>query len=132
MNNIHVHVKDPQIKGKLRELQGIGTEATQEAILTTLFERGYIEKRKKQIVSTDLGRLLIDLLLGNGEGESKASVLVYPDLTALWEQKMSDIESGAVSLDSFVEEVAGMVREILSGSLNIPQAIPGMERRKES
>jgi DNA topoisomerase-3 len=62
-------------------LQGIGTEATQEGILSTLFERGYIEKKKKQVVSTDFGKLLIDLL----SGDNKASVLVYPDMTALWE-----------------------------------------------
>jgi DNA topoisomerase-3 len=129
MNNIHVYVKDPRVKAKLRELQGIGTEATQEGVLATLFERGYIEKKKKQIVSTDLGKLLIDLLLG--DGESKASVLVYPDLTALWEQKMGDIESGGVSLEPFIAEVAGMVREILSVSLNVLPDIPGLERKKE-
>jgi DNA topoisomerase-3 len=129
MNGIHAYVKDPRIKEKLKELQGIGTEATQEGILSTLFERGYIEKKKKQVVSTDLGRLLIDLL--TGDGESKASKLVYPDMTAIWEQTMSDIEGGGVSLESFVAEVADMVREILEGNLNIPSDIPGLERKKE-
>jgi hypothetical protein len=57
--------------------------------------------------------------------------LVYPDLTALWEQKMGDVESGSVSLESFITEVAGMVREILSSSLNVPSDIHGLERRKE-
>jgi DNA topoisomerase-3 len=129
MNGIHAYVKDPQIKAKLRELQGIGTEATQENIISMLFERGYIEKKKKQIVSTGLGKLLIDLLIG--DGESKASVLVYPDMTALWEQKMSDIERGGVSLESFIAEVTDMTRGILSGVLNVPADIPGLERRKE-
>jgi DNA topoisomerase-3 len=129
MNNIHVYVRDPQIKAKLRELQGIGTEATQEGILSTLFERGYVVKKKKQVVSTDLGRLLIDLL--TGDGESASSVLVYPDMTALWEQKMSEIEGGGVSLESFIAEVVDMTREILSGNLNVPSDIPGLERRKE-
>jgi DNA topoisomerase-3 len=129
MNGIHIYVRDPQIKAKLRELQGIGTEATQEGIISTLFERGYVEKKKKQVASTELGRLLIDLLTGGGE--SKASVLVYPDMTAIWEQKMGDIESGGVSLESFVSEVAGMVREILTDNLRVPLDIPGLERRKE-
>jgi DNA topoisomerase-3 len=129
MNGIHAYVKDPSIKAKLRELQGIGTEATQEGVLSTLFERGYVEKKKKQVVSTELGKLLIDLVLG--DGESKASVLVYPDMTAIWEQKMGDIESGGVSLESFVSEVASMVREILEDDQNVPSDIPGLERRKE-
>jgi DNA topoisomerase-3 len=129
MNGVHAYVKDPQIKAKLRELQGIGTEATQEGVLSTLFERGYVEKKKKQVVSTDLGRLLIDLLTGGGE--SKASVLVYPDMTAIWEQKMGDIENGGVSLESFVSEVAGMVREIwrtICASLRIFPAWSGGRR----
>jgi hypothetical protein len=73
--------------------------------------------------------LLIDLL--TGDGKSKASVLAYPDMTALWEKKMDDIEGGGISLESFVAEVADMVREILEGDLNIPPDIPGLERRKE-
>jgi DNA topoisomerase-3 len=125
MNGIHVYVKDPQIKAKLRELQGIGTAATQEGIISTLFDRGYIYRKKKEIFPTDLGKLLIDLL------SERASALVYPDMTALWEGRMSDIEKGA-PLESFVTEVAGMVREIISGSLDIPADIPGMERRKSS
>jgi hypothetical protein len=52
-------------------------------------------------------------------------------MTALWEQKMSDIEGGRVSLESFVTEVADMVREILSGGLNVPSDITGLERRNE-
>ncbi|MDR1648898.1 MAG: hypothetical protein LBR71_01440 [Synergistaceae bacterium] len=44
---------------------------------------------------------------------------------------MDNIEGGDVSLESFVAEVTGMVREILEGNLNIPSDIPGLERRKE-
>ncbi|MDR1509461.1 MAG: hypothetical protein LBS53_07460 [Synergistaceae bacterium] len=80
MNNIHLFVKDPQIRAKLKEVQGIGTEATQENIIGVLFKRGYLAKRKKQVVSTELGKLLIDLL-----STGKASVMVNPDMTALWE-----------------------------------------------
>jgi DNA topoisomerase-3 len=123
MNAIHVYVKAPEIKAKLKELQGIGTAATQEAIIGTLFERGYVCKKKKEIFSTDLGKLLIDLLA------EKASALVYPDMTALWEGRMSDIEKGA-PLESFVGEVAGMVNGIISGNLDIPENIPGIERKK--
>jgi DNA topoisomerase-3 len=126
MNSIHTFVKDPDIRRKLKEVHGIGTPATQEAVISTLFARGYIEKHKKIIRPTDLGRLLIHIL-----SEGKAEVMTRPDLTALWEQKMSDIESGGVSLESFVAEVAGMVGEILSGSLNVPPDIPYIERRKE-
>ena len=125
MNNIHMHVKDPDIRAKLKEIHGIGTEATQEGILSTLFNRGYLQKKKKQISSTALGKLLIRLLL-----DGKGSILVRPDLTALWEVRMSEIEKENASLDDFVSEVAAMVRDIVSDKLNVPADIPGMERRK--
>jgi DNA topoisomerase-3 len=125
MNGIHAFVENPDIRAKLKEVQGIGTAATQESIISTLFERGYIEKKKKIIQPTDLGRLLICLL-----SDGRASVMVRPDLTALWERTMSDIEAGSASLESFVSEVAGMVRGIISDRLNIPEDVPsisGME-----
>jgi DNA topoisomerase-3 len=124
MNGIHVYVKDPAIRSKLKELQGIGTEATQEGIIKTLFGRGYIRKEKKIVKSTELGQMLIDVLSGG-----RSAALTRPDLTALWEGTMSDIEAGRASMESFIEEVAGMVREIISDTLNIPGDVPGLERR---
>jgi DNA topoisomerase-3 len=127
MNNIHTHVKDPAIRAKLREIQGIGTEATQESIISTLFERGYIKKEKKSVLSTTIGKLLIDMM----SADEKTSMMVYPDMTALWEKRMDEIQGGSASLDNFVAEVAGMVGEIVSGNLEVPSVIPGMERLKK-
>jgi DNA topoisomerase-3 len=127
MNNIHAHVKDTAIRAKLKEIQGIGTEATQESIISTLFERGYIKKVKKTVISTALGKLIIDLMVS----DEKTSMMAYPDITALWEMRMDEIQGGSASLDDFVAEVAGMVRNIVSGSLDVPGDIPGMARRKK-
>jgi DNA topoisomerase-3 len=127
MNNIHTHVKDPAIRAKLKEIQGIGTEATQESIISTLFERGYMKKEKKSVVSTALGKLLIDMMGAN----VKTSAMVYPDMTALWERRMDEIQHGSALLDEFVAEVAGMVSEIVSGNMEIPGVIPGMARLKK-
>jgi DNA topoisomerase-3 len=127
MNNIHKHVKGPAIRAKLKEIQGIGTEATQESILSTLFERGYMKKEKKSVVSTALGKLLIGMMGAN----EKTSMIVFPDMTALWERRMDEIQGGSASLDDFVSEVTGMVLEIVSGRLDVPGDIPGMARRKK-
>ncbi|MDL2264084.1 DNA topoisomerase 3 [Synergistaceae bacterium OttesenSCG-928-I11] len=121
MNNVHNYVEDATIRAKLKEIKGIGTAATQENIVATLFSRGYLEKKKKNIYSTELGKNLIDILNG-----SKAAIVVKPDLTALWEQKMSDIERGA-PFEPFIDEVADMVRGIISEPLAIPKNIPGMK-----
>jgi DNA topoisomerase-3 len=121
MNNIHVFVKDPGIRAKLKEIQGIGTEATQENIIGVLFKRGYIVKKKKQVVSTELGRLLIDVL-----SAGKASALVRPDMTALWEKRVGEIEAGSETLEAFVSDVADTVKDMLSERLEIPSDINGM------
>jgi DNA topoisomerase-3 len=128
MNSVHLYVEDPEIRKQLKELDGIGTSATQEHIVNLLFERGYIEKRKKgrgpaQIFSTPAGQTLIDIL-----NAGKAAMLVKPELTALWEQKMTRIEKGELKLDAFVSEVAEMVREIVKAPLVIPE-ISGLTRR---
>ena len=44
---------------------------------------------------------------------------------------MSEIEGENASLGDFVSEVAGMVREMITGRLNISTGIPGMERKKK-
>lgn len=126
MNSIHRFVRDPEVKKQLRELDGIGTPATQENIIKLLFDRQFLEKKKKQIFSTKAGRALIDLLSGG-----PAAVLVEPDLTALWEQKMTQIEQGNLGLDTFIKEVARLVGEMVRSPLNVPEEIEGVQRRPQ-
>jgi DNA topoisomerase-3 len=130
MNSVYLYVEDPEIRKQLKELDGIGTSATQEHIVSLLFERGYIEKRKKgrgsaQIFSTPAGQTLIDIL-----NAGKAAMLVKPELTALWERKMTRIEKGELELEAFVSEVAAMVGDIVREPLCIPE-IPELPRKKK-
>ena len=120
MNNVHTYVQDAGIKAKLKEVGGIGTSATQESVISTLFARAYLEKKKKNIHPTEFGKHLISILSGG-----RAAVIVKPNMTALWERKMSDIENGE-PLEPFIDEVADMVRGIISDRLVIPSDIPGM------
>jgi DNA topoisomerase-3 len=126
MNSIYLYVHDPAIRKRLKELDGIGTAATQEGILALLFDRGYIEKRKKQIFSTPVGRALIDLL-----GAGKSAMFVTPDLTALWEQEMARIEKGELSQENVVTEVGAMVGEIVKEPLDLTKItdISGLLRK---
>ena len=109
-------VSDPQIKQLLRETDGIGTPATQAAIIQTLFDRRYVEQQKRNVVSTSTGRSLIAAL---------PSVATEPDMTALWEAALRRINDGAGSLDHFLEgvrgQLAGLVRQAESaGDLRLP------------
>ena len=124
MNSIHRFVQDPEIKKQLKDLDGIGTPATQESIIKLLFDRQFIEKRKKQIYSTAAGQALIDLL-----SAGTSAILVKPDMTALWEREMTQIEQGNLDLDAFVREVASMLGNMTGTPLDVPE-ISGLKRRK--
>ena len=91
-------------KDKPGEHGGIGTPATRDEIIKTLFERNFLEyqkKGKKQIVvSTQTGREIYDCL---------PDIAKFPDMTALWHEQQLDIEHGRSGVDAFVD---GLIRHI--------------------
>jgi DNA topoisomerase-3 len=90
------YVTDPDVKRILTDADGIGTPATRAAILETLFERGYVERKSKAIVSTSTGRDLI---------ASLPDVATTPDMTAVWEAALRAIHDGRHSLDAFLARI---------------------------
>jgi DNA topoisomerase-3 len=95
MVNIAAHVEDPQVKAILAEADGIGTPATRPAIIETLFERGYVERRGKSIVTTAIGRALV---------ASLPDAATRPDMTAEWEAAMRAIGEGSETMAGFLEK----------------------------
>ena len=87
-------------KGKAGERGGIGTPATRDVILKTLFDRGYIETTKNDkaanVISTKTGRDFYDALPDNAK---------FPDMTALWHEQQLDIEKGEGNINDFVENL---------------------------
>jgi DNA topoisomerase-3 len=83
-------------KGKEGEHGGIGTPATRDTIIATLFDRGYLAEKGNNIISTPTGREFYDTL------PDKAK---YPDMTALWHEQQKAIQSGDLNAISFVNEL---------------------------
>ncbi len=50
---------------KILEEKGIGRPSTYSPTITTILERRYIEKEQKQLVPTDLGKVVNTLLINN-------------------------------------------------------------------
>ncbi|MEX0827788.1 MAG: DNA topoisomerase III [Haliea sp.] len=129
MTGVARFVEDPRIKKVLRDTDGLGTPATQATILDTLFKRGYLEKHKKTVLSTALGRALIDAL---------PEYVTLPDMTALWELNLSIVADGDETLGNFMASITGYVEElVLEGGtgLQIPKSLqgkhqPGASKRK--
>lgn len=119
MSGIAKFVTNPQIKALLKESDGIGTPATQSQIIETLFTRGFIVKQRKAIVSTELGRFMIDVL---------PDTATTPDMTAFWESAMSRIVDGALTLDKFLDGVKNQLSLLISrGASQGRLSVPGYE-----
>ena len=117
MTGIARFVADPKIKQLLRETDGIGTPATQAAIIQTLYERKFIEKKGRHIVSTSVGRALVQIL---------PTVATTPDMTALWEAAMKKIATGEMTLERFLGGVLRQLGELISrGRARGPLVVPG-------
>ena len=54
-------VDDEELKEALKE-KGVGTPATRASIIEVLINRGYVERKRKNLLSTPNGRQLIALV----------------------------------------------------------------------
>ena len=121
MTGIARYVEDPKIKQLLRETDGIGTPATRAAIIQTLLDRRFIERRRgRQIAATEIGRALIQIL---------PDVATRPDMTALWEAAMRRIAEGKMPLVGFLDGVVAQLRQLVAsgrslGGLKVPGVRP--------
>ena len=94
----------------LNETGGLGTVATRADIIEKLFNSFMIEKKGQDIHLTSKGRQLLDLA---------PTDLKSPELTGQWEQKLSDIASGKLKRQIFVNQMrkyATTVVEEIKGS----------------
>ena len=114
MENIYKFVNEPEHKKMLREGDGIATSATRASIITELKRRNFLEPKGKQIISTTLGRSLVDAL---------PDVVKSPVLTALYERMLKGIEQGASDFDAFIAKQEQFIRDQVtkanSGSVSI-------------
>jgi DNA topoisomerase-3 len=96
-------------KDKQGEHGGIGTPATRDSIITTLFDRNYVVEKSKNIISTTHGEELYDSLPDQAK---------YPDMTALWHEQQKAIQAGERDTESFLRELM----EYISGEIqNVKQ-----------
>lgn len=93
-------------KGKEGEHGGIGTPATRDRIIATLFDRGYLVEKGKNIVSTPTARSFYDTLPDQAK---------FPDMTALWHAQQKAIQAGEGDAESFVRELMVYVSGEVAG-----------------
>ena len=87
------------------ERRGLGTPATRAAIIEKLVKGGFVERKGKQLIPTKSGIELICVL---------PEVLTSPQLTADWENNLTQIAKGNADPDSFMTGIETMTRELVS------------------
>jgi DNA topoisomerase-3 len=102
MTRIHQLVEDPDLKRRLKDTAGIGTEATRAGIIETLKKRRFIVEQGKTLRDTPAGRHLVQTL---------PEPVKSPGLTGLFEQLLKGIEEGTVAPERFLSQQIGFVEK---------------------
>ncbi len=108
LTKVAKYIKDPEIKklliakdkDKKGENGGIGTSRTRDVILARLFKVGFLAEKGKKVISTAVGQQLFDSL---------PEIATNPDMTALWHEQQSLIESGDNTTLNFITELVSFI-----------------------
>lgn len=108
MGQIHKHVSNPELKKRLKENDGIGTEATKTQIIKTLIDRGYVNAKKVksglELSPTKIGEDLIAVV---------STHISDPGLTALLEQMLDKVSNKEAKFADFMKEQRNVVSLII-------------------
>jgi DNA topoisomerase-3 len=104
------HLEDSELEKILMKTEGLGTEATRAGIITMLKDRKYINVEKNQVFATDKGKVLIRAI-----GDK---ILASPEMTAKWEQRLSEIGQGKASAATFMEQTKKLSEKIIQDAVS--------------
>jgi DNA topoisomerase-3 len=121
MKGVAKLVSDPRLKQKLKDTVGIGTEATRANIIGGLLGRGYLLKKGRAVRASDAAFTLIDTV---------PAAIADPGTTAVWEQALDMIETGRLTLETFITKQSAWITQLIaqyrdtSLSIKVPQGPP--------
>jgi DNA topoisomerase-3 len=113
-------VEDDELREAMQE-KGLGTPATRSSIIEGLIAEKYMLREGRELIPTAKAFQLMTLLRGLGVEElSKA------ELTGEWEYKLSQMEQGKLSRESFMAEIAAMTERMVKKAKEYDRdTIPG-------
>jgi DNA topoisomerase-3 len=97
-------VDDEELR-ELMKANGIGRPSTRANIIETLFKRKYAERRKKQVLPTEMGIQLINTI--------QNQLLKSAELTGIWEKQLKEIEDGEFGAGRFIANMKKMVDDLV-------------------
>jgi len=108
---------------KMLEDKGIGRPSTYAPIITTILARNYVEKDKKFLLPTELGRIVNDVMKNHFKD------IVDVQFTAQMEKKLDDVEEGSKKWVDLMKEFYSQFvddlkqAEDLIGHIDIPDEV---------
>ncbi len=105
-------VEDEDLREAMSQ-RGLGTPATRAQIIEGLLLDGYLNRQGRDLIVTQKGLSLINLLRGIG-----VQSLTSPELTGEWEFKLKQMESGGMPRPQFMEEIRTFTRDIVEKAKN--------------
>lgn len=112
MENVGREVRDPELRKRLKDSEGLGTPATRKTIIETLAIRNYVTVQKGAFYATSKGEQLVDTV---------PDWLASPETTALWEDSLVDLcaeqdDGKAIAFrDNFVTGQIDRIESIING-----------------
>ena len=113
MQNAWRFVDDEALRERLREAKGIGTPATRAEIISGLKRQGFLTARGQNIVPTEQGLALFEVL---GRADP---ALVDPGVTAELERLLDDVLTGSQQMRGAIDAVCDAATRII-GTLTQP------------
>lgn len=99
------------------EKKGLGTPATRAGIIEKLVNSQYAVRKGKQIIPTEDGMALIEVL---------PDFLKSASMTAEWENQLLEMEKGEIKPEQFMTGIKNMITMLLNGC----DMIPDEEKRR--
>ncbi|MEL7564410.1 MAG: DNA topoisomerase III [Dehalobacterium sp.] len=113
MENPVKFIEDEELREAMKG-SGLGTPATRAEIIEKLLHTSYIERHGKELIPTSKGMQLIQLV---------AADLKSPELTAKWEQHLSDIARGKGKKETFIEGIKGNTVQLVENIIRDEKSV---------
>lgn len=114
-------IEDDELRQAMKDT-GLGTPATRASIIETLIKRDYIKREKKNLLPTEKGLAVYELV--------KDKKIAQAELTGLWEKRLEEIRSGASVVDfknEIKEYTRSITRELLDAGKGLNTLLPDQE-----
>jgi DNA topoisomerase-3 len=98
-------IDDQKLREAMDQSHGLGTPATRAEIIEKLFNSFYMNRQGKEIIPTSKGIQLISLV---------PPELKSPELTAKWEQQLTEISKGRANSQTFLTGIRGYATQLVS------------------